>query len=230
MSIQRYYATQRRAARHGAAFGIDATGTFTTRGQGWTLHSDDLLTANADMNRKFRAKQVERMPPSSHHLNALFATTPMTAETEYFLPDPARYTEAAFIRRLIKHRLHQQPVENLIVGFYKAGKLISVRTTAKGDAHHVRLPLGRILSRARRIDATAIAIAHNHPDAPAAPSQADIVATRITFEACWRCGVELRDELILSINGIYSMRDFGPWPKALESYTAIRSRNLIFPD
>ena len=146
-----------------------------------------------------------------------------------FLPDPARYTEADFIRRLIKHRLHQQPIECLILGFYRHGELVSVRTAAKGDAHHVRVPLGRILRRAQKIDATGIALAHNHIDASAAPSRVDEASACLTFEACWRCGIELRDELVLSSNAIYSMRDFGPWPKALESYTAMRNRTFIFP-
>ena len=146
-----------------------------------------------------------------------------------FLPDLARYTEADFIRSLIKRRLHQQPIECLVVGFYKNGDLVSVRTAARGDAHHVRVPLGRILRRAQRIDANGIALAHNHPNASAAPSRVDETSACITFEACWRCGIELRDELVLSSNAIYSMRDFGPWPKALESYTSARNRAFIFP-
>lgn len=146
-----------------------------------------------------------------------------------FLPDPSRYTEAEFIRNLIKRRLHQQPIECLMVGFYQNGELVSVRTAARGDAHHVRVPLGRILRRAQRIDATGISLAHNHIDASAAPSSVDKASACIAFETCWRCGIELRDELVLSRNAIYSMRDFGPWPKALESYTAIRNRTFIFP-
>lgn len=146
-----------------------------------------------------------------------------------FLPDPARYTEADFIRSLIKRRLHQQPIECLMVGFYQNGELVSVRTAARGDAHHVRVPLGRILRRAQKINATGISLAHNHIGISAAPSRVDETSACITFEACWRCGIELRDELVLSRNGIYSMRDFGPWPKALESYTAMRNRTFIFP-
>lgn len=153
----------------------------------------------------------------------------MTADLDSFLPDPAQYTEAEFIRRLINRSLHQQPKECLVVGFYQDGELISVRTAARGDAHHVRVPLGRILRRARKIDATGISLAHNHIDASAAPSSIDKASVCIAFEACWRCGIELRDELIFSRNAIYSMRDFGPWPKALESYTAVRNRTLIFP-
>lgn len=148
-----------------------------------------------------------------------------------FLPDPARYTEAEFIRRLLRRRLHLQTVERLMVGYYRVEKLVSVRTTpGKGDAHHVRVPLMMILNHARRIGADGIVFGHNHPNGLAVPSEADVAGSQIVFEACWRCGIALRDELIVSQKGIYSMRDFGPWPKALKSYSAMRKKNLIFPN
>ncbi len=155
----------------------------------------------------------------------------MADTSEVFMPDADRYTEAEFIRRMLRSRLHLQTVERLMVGFYRAEKLVSVRTTpGKGDAHQVRVPLLLILNRARRIGADGIVFGHNHPNGHAVPSLADVAGSQIAFEACWRCGIALRDELIVSHKGIYSMRDFGPWPKALKSYSAIRKKNLIFPN
>ena len=154
----------------------------------------------------------------------------MTDAIEFFMPDPNRYSESEFIKRLLKRRLHLQPIECLVASFYRNDELMQVRQMAKGTASTVRVPLVAILRRAQKLGATGISVAHNHPDGLAVPSTADVTGSKIAFETCWRCGIELRDELILSRTGVYSMRDFGPWPKALESYTAIRNKNLIFPD
>lgn len=153
------------------------------------------------------------------------------AALDSFLPDPACYTEAEFIRRMLRRRLHFQTVERLMVGYYRVERLVSVRTTpGKGDAYQVRVPLMMILNHARRIGADSLVFGHNHPNGCAAPSAGDVFSSQITFEACWRCGITLRDELIVSQKGIYSMRDFGPWPKALKSYSAVLKKNLIFPN
>lgn len=161
----------------------------------------------------------------------LLGVLDMADTSEVFMPDAGRYSEAEFIRRMLRRRLHLQTVERLMVGYYRVERLVSVRTTpGKGDAHQVRVPLMMILNHARRIGVDSIVFGHNHPNGCAVPSVEDVVGSQIAFESCWRCGIALRDELIVSHKGIYSMRDFGPWPKALKSYSAIRKKNLIFPN
>jgi DNA repair protein RadC len=55
-------------------------------------------------------------------------------------------------------------------------------------------------------------ISHNHPDAPATPSQADIELTQQLFNACQMMDIRLVDHVIVGENQAFSMAEQGLMP------------------
>jgi DNA repair protein RadC len=85
-------------------------------------------------------------------------------------------------------------------------KLFYGSTTA--CAVHIR----EVLSRALAHHAVQIIIAHNHPDAPAQPSEADIALTRQLAKACDLLDIQLVDHVIVGTMGSRSMAVEGLMP------------------
>jgi DNA repair protein RadC len=85
-------------------------------------------------------------------------------------------------------------------------KLFYGSTTA--CAVHIR----EVLSRALAHHAVQIIIAHNHPDAPAQPSEADIALTRQLAKACDLLDIQLVDHVIVGTMGSRSLAAEGLMP------------------
>jgi DNA repair protein RadC len=92
--------------------------------------------------------------------------------------------------------------------------LISDEVAARGSPTVVALCPQEILRRALVLDASAMIIAHNHPSNCAAPSPADIEATRQLLSQAKVLGISVHDHLIVTRRHIHSMRCAGtidPW-------------------
>ncbi len=86
------------------------------------------------------------------------------------------------------------------VGIMTAGKVI-----AEGDSSRVTADNRAILEFAFSNDADSIIIAHNHPNAEAAPSAEDIELTREIAAIANRTGIKLADHVIVGSDGYLSL-------------------------
>ncbi|AXI01985.1 RadC family protein [Aquirhabdus parva] len=73
---------------------------------------------------------------------------------------------------------------------------------------HIR----EVMSRALAHRAVQIIIAHNHPDAPAQPSEADIALTQQLMRACQLFDIQLVDHVIVGTSGSQSLALKGLMP------------------
>jgi DNA repair protein RadC len=99
--------------------------------------------------------------------------------------------------------------------------MFSTRKLSSGTRHSIRLPIGRAIRMASKVGAHEVAIAHNHPTESSAPSPNDIGSTNRLREMLWIAGIGLRDHLIVSSKGVYSMADYGPWAIPSEKFSVL---------
>ncbi len=84
---------------------------------------------------------------------------------------------------------------------------------------HIR----EVLSRALAHRAVQIIVAHNHPDAPANPSEADLVLTRQLAQACYLLDIQLVDHVIVGSTGSQSLAQNGVMPRYYNAKELISS-------
>lgn len=89
-----------------------------------------------------------------------------------------------------------------------SGELLAL-TEAAGGPDDAPLPIRAILADALRLDAAALVLAHSHPSGDAAPSAADIAATRLLAEVTRAVGIRLNDHLIFAGGTWASLRGLG---------------------
>jgi len=100
--------------------------------------------------------------------------------------------------------------EIVAVAHLDAGqRLLEVSVEEKGAGGEVALPVRAILTRALKLDAHAIIVAHNHPSGDPTPSEADREATRRLAEAAAAVDVRLHDHLIFAGGECRSFRALG---------------------
>lgn len=86
--------------------------------------------------------------------------------------------------------------------------LLGLRHVA-GLADAVAVPVTRIARDALFFSASAVLIAHNHPDGDLRPSAADLSLTRRLAQGLGALDLTLLDHLILAGGAVLSLRDMG---------------------
>jgi DNA repair protein RadC len=94
---------------------------------------------------------------------------------------------------------------------YLNTKNILIRDEVQGEGTIDAAPCypRRIIHRALDLGAAAIILVHNHPSGSAKPSRMDIRITKLIASACKPLEISLHDHIIVSRNGMTSMRSAG---------------------
>lgn len=104
----------------------------------------------------------------------------------------------------------ERRVETLRVLFLdSAHRLLSDEIVAEGSIASLHFSPREIIRRALAVDATAMIMVHNHPCAPAIPSEEDVRATQETAALSKQLDIALLDHLIVARCGWRSMRADG---------------------
>lgn len=85
-----------------------------------------------------------------------------------------------------------------------------------GSVNAVDINTRLILQKALRHNATAVLIAHNHPNSSAVPSYEDVMTTKALREALVPAGVTLLDHIVVAGEEFTSMRNTPMWAPLFE--------------
>ncbi len=88
-------------------------------------------------------------------------------------------------------------------------RLIRPATVYRGSVSQAQVRVAEVFRDAIRANATAIAVAHNHPSGDCTPSAADLVVTAEIEQAGDLLGIEVLDHIIVGANGHQSLRRLG---------------------
>ena len=88
-------------------------------------------------------------------------------------------------------------------------RLLAIAVEQAGGEDEVELPIRAILTKALRIGAEAIIVAHNHPSGNPDPSSADEAATRALATAAAAADIRLYDHIIFGGGDCRSFRSLG---------------------
>lgn len=97
-------------------------------------------------------------------------------------------------------------------------RLLSVTPMFRGGANRVQVDIAAVFAEACRLNARRIVVAHNHPFSSPSPSEQDARLLRRLLLAGAMVGITVDDSLIVSQEGVYSMRKDGPWLVPLDEY------------
>ena len=92
------------------------------------------------------------------------------------------------------------------------GRLLACRMLSEGSLEQVPIIPRQVAEEAMRTGATAVVLAHNHPNGFALPSTPDVTLTRTLYLALDGVGVHLADHIIVAQDHYYSMLDAGVLP------------------
>ena len=88
-------------------------------------------------------------------------------------------------------------------------KVLLCQQLAEGSADSTSMNLRKIMEVALGCNASQVVLAHNHISNIAMPSQNDIMATRLAYDALRQIDIHLRDHLIFAFDDYVSLRDTG---------------------
>jgi len=88
-------------------------------------------------------------------------------------------------------------------------KVLQCQQLAEGSADSTALSLRKMMEIALTCNASQVVLAHNHISNIASPSQEDILATKIVYDALQQLDIRLRDHLIFACDDFVSLRDSG---------------------
>lgn len=88
-------------------------------------------------------------------------------------------------------------------------KVLQCQQLAEGTADSTSLSLRKMMEVALACNASQVVLAHNHISNIAAPSQEDILATKMAYDAFQQIDILLRDHLIFAFDDYVSLRDSG---------------------
>lgn len=91
----------------------------------------------------------------------------------------------------------------------KKNELIADETQQTGTVDHTPVYPREIVKRALELSSTAIILVHNHPSGDSTPSKPDIDMTHAIIQAAKPLGITIHDHIIVSKNGVSSMRSNG---------------------
>lgn len=118
------------------------------------------------------------------------------------------------VLQYIGQQLRHEPREVFAVLFLDSQlKLLAFEKLFFGSITACAVHLREVLSRALAHRAVQIIVAHNHPDAPATPSHADLQLTEQLAQACRLFDIALVDHVIVGTQGAVSLAQLGLMPK-----------------
>ena len=85
-------------------------------------------------------------------------------------------------------------------------KVLSCKMLGEGSVNSAAVPIRRIVEHALNMNASAVVLAHNHPNGIALPSDEDVHTTRVLSNALIAVDVALLDHIIYSDDEFISMR------------------------
>lgn len=88
-------------------------------------------------------------------------------------------------------------------------KVLQCQQLSEGNADSTSLSLRKMMEVAFACNASQVVLAHNHISNIAAPSQEDILATKMAYDAFRQVDIYLRDHLIFAYDDFVSLRDSG---------------------
>ncbi|MBR2636913.1 MAG: DNA repair protein RadC [Oscillospiraceae bacterium] len=88
-------------------------------------------------------------------------------------------------------------------------KLINCTVMGEGSINKVNFSPRRIIEKAIQSSASAIVLAHNHPNGTALPSDADILMTRQLYEMARIMEIDLQDHIIVAGDDFVSLAQTG---------------------
>lgn len=88
-------------------------------------------------------------------------------------------------------------------------KVLQCQQLAEGTVDATSLSIRKMMEVALACNASQVVLAHNHVSNIATPSQEDIIATKMVFDAFCSVDIHLRDHLIFACDDFVSLRDSG---------------------
>lgn len=114
------------------------------------------------------------------------------------------YNKTFDLTRLASCKFRNMSVEQIyIFCFDKAMHLLKTVLIGEGDFNSVDIDLKLITSSVISVDATYVAIMHNHPHSSELPSLSDVDATRLISVHLRKMGILLADHIIVGRTGEY---------------------------
>jgi DNA repair protein RadC len=114
------------------------------------------------------------------------------------------------IYRLLIHHVQHKPIEEFWVVYMDMGnKVLSTERVSVGGVSACYVDRKVILKRALELDASVIAVAHNHPSGRCNPSIQDLSITSKIKDAAKLIDICLIDHIIICDSGYYSFSDEG---------------------
>ena len=95
----------------------------------------------------------------------------------------------------------------VIIGLSKRSEFLDYEIVGKGNHDNIILEQREIANFCQKTKSTAVVLAHNHPQGKALPSRTDIDTNINLLRKFEFGGVKLLDNLIIGIDGIYSIKD-----------------------
>ena len=99
--------------------------------------------------------------------------------------------------------------EAFVVLLYHSLKHLRTIRLSHGGLTETAVDVRLIMKEALMVNATALALAHNHPSGSVRPSQQDDMITKKVAEACGTMRIHFVDHLIVTDGDYYSYRDNG---------------------
>ena len=116
------------------------------------------------------------------------------------------------IVEIARHLIGADIAEVVLAFFLDARQRVTGHAeVVRGTLNAARLSPRDILVRALAVNASSVAIAHNHPSSEVAPSRADQLVTAVLRDACQLVGVPLLDHVIVTATAHYSFRESEGW-------------------
>jgi DNA repair protein RadC len=110
----------------------------------------------------------------------------------------------------VQATMAHETIENFRLLFLnKKNELIVDEVQQSGTIDHTPAYPREIIKRALELSATAIILVHNHPSGDPTPSKSDIEMTLAIIAAAKPLGIIIHDHLIVSKNGVISMKNKG---------------------
>ena len=117
---------------------------------------------------------------------------------------------AADVRDYVQaHLLYERNEVVYAVCLDSSFRVINCRKLSQGTVNAVDISIRMLIEHVLNCNAVSLLLAHNHPDAPAFPSEADIETTVRIRTALENIGVYLLDHVIIGSDGYLSFSESG---------------------
>lgn len=126
------------------------------------------------------------------------------------LQQQSQLNEPALVKQYFAQQLRYEPREVFAAMFLDSQlRLIQFEKIFYGSITQCSVHIREVMRLAMSHRAVNLIVAHNHPDAPASPSNADRQLTRQLTQACQLLEVNLIDHVIVGQDGILSFAEEG---------------------